>query len=396
MKGARRGIIAGSFLGAWAMLATGCGELTIRTWVNVVEDESGGFVSLDFGGTEPFVLDVLRMQGGLLTEITLNTTEILGPMEGSLAFRDVRLAGEVYGGIGKLCAWNDPTGSSGGTLMLDLLNGTTDSDIFLDAKARTQLNDSMGLPSLDLEQAVDLDLGAGLNADALLAAIEAGTADGLFATTTSLSSSVELSGVGVTFNLDLALTNGAEPPLFDADLLEYCSDEFASQGLGEALFYGINSKSGYLRGLAKDSIRDPLVISLAELGASPGDILRLDTVGTYAPLEALMDGTETRLGGVFSSTDEVLDPSVLDRIPGAIDVAPNVYTWVSIVCIFGKCIDLGGDDIPEDFRIDPAIDIAVPEGAEYLVVAPIDALRNWQDNSGFGFGLTVEVDPEEI
>ena len=109
-----------------------------------------------------------------------------------------------------------------------------------------------------------------------------------------------------------------------------------------------------------------------------------------------MDGTDTRLGGVFSSTDEVLDPSVLDRIPGAIDVAPNVNTWVSIVCIWGQCADLGGDDIPEDFRIDPTRDIEVPEGAEYLVVAPIDIWRNWQDNTGFGFGVTVEVNPEEI
>ena len=387
-----RGMIAAGLLGAVAILATGCGELTIRTWVTVVEDESGGFVSMDLGGTEPWVYDILRIQGGLLTEVTINTTEVLGPMHGTLALRDVRLAGEVFG-IGKLCTWNDPAGSSGGTLTVDLLGGTTESEIFLDARANTQLNDVMGMEPFELEQAVDFDLGAGLDADAFLEAFEAGSADGLFETTTSLSSDVEMMGVKVVFNLDMALTNGAEPPLFDADLLEYCGDEFASQGLGEALYYGINSKSGYLRGLAKDTIRDPLVISLAELGAIPGDTLRLETVGSYAMLEVLMDGAETRLGGVFSSTDEVLDPSALDRIPGAIDVAPNVYTWISIVCIWGQCADLGGDDIPEDFRIDPTRDITVPPGAEYLVVAPIDVWRNWQDNSGFGFGVTVEVNP---
>jgi len=383
-------------LSAVAILATGCGELTIRTWVTVVEDESGGFVSMDLGGTEPWVREVLRIQGGLLTEVTLNTTEVLGPMHGTLALRDVRLAGEVGLPIGKLCTWNDPQGSSGGTLTVDLLSGANESEIWLDARANTEMNDLMGMGPLEFEQAVDFDLGAGLDAAQLLEAFEAGSADGLFATTTSLSSGVEMMGIEVVFNLDLALTNGAEPPLFDADLLEYCGDEFASQGLGDALYYGINSKSGYLRGLAKDSIVDPLVISLAELGAIPGDTLRLETVGTYSMLELLMDGTDTRLGGVFSSTDEVLDPSVLDRIPGAIDVAPNVYTWVSIVCIWRQCADLGGDDIPEDFRIDPTRDIVVPAGAEYLVVAPIDTWRNWQDNSGFGFGVTVEVNPEEI
>jgi len=395
MRRASRGMIAASLLGAVVILSTGCGELTIRTWVTVVEDESGGFVSLDLGGTEPWVYDILRIQGGLLTEVTLNTTEMLGPMHGTLALQDVRLAGEVFG-IGKLCTWNDPEGSSGGTLTLDLLGGASESEIYLDARANTQLNDTLGMEPFELEQAVDFDLGAGLDAAALLEAFEAGSADGLFETTTSLSSGVEMMGVQVVFNLDMALTNGAEPPLFDADLLEYCGDEFASQGLGDALFYGINSKSGYLRGLAKDTIRDPLVISLADLGASPGDTLRLETVGTYSMLDVLMDGSDTRLGGVFSSTDEVLDPSVLDRIPGAIDVQPNVYTWVSIVCIFGQCADLGGDDIPEDFRIDPTRDIVVPPGAEYLVVAPIDTWRNWQDNSGFGFGVTVEVNPEEI
>jgi hypothetical protein len=396
MMRASKGIIAAGLLGAVAMLATGCGELTIRTWVKVVEEESGGLVSLDFGGTFPLEFDVLRIQGGLLTEVKLNTIEVLGPMNGTVALTDVRLAGEVFGATGLLCTWNNPEGISGGTLTVNLLTGTTESLILLDAWAHTQLNDGLGMGSFPIYQGVDFDLGAGLDADALLAAVESGSSAGLFDTTTSLSSVVEEMGVKVIFTMDLALTNGPEPPLFDADLMEYCGDRFASQGLGKALYYGINSKSGYLRGLVKDTIADPLVIRLADLGAVPGDTLRLSSVGTYSTLELLMDGTDTKLGGVFSSTDEVLDPSVLDRIPGAIDVAPNVYTWVSIVCIFGQCADLGGDDIPEDFRIDPTIDIAVPGGAEYLVVAPIDFWRNYQDNSGFGFGVTVEVNPEEI
>jgi hypothetical protein len=396
MMRASRGIIAAGLLGAVAILATGCGELTIRTWVKVVEEDSGGALSFDVGGSVPWVFPVLRIQGGLLTEVTINTTEVLGPMNGTVELTDVRLAGEVFGATGMMCTWNDPEGSSGGTLTLDLISGTTASEIILDAWSHTQLNDIMGLGSFEIEEVVDFDLGAGLDADALLAAVESGSSAGLFDTTTSISAEVERQGVKVIFTMDLALTNGPEPPFFDADLVEYCGDRFASQGLGEALYYGINSKSGYLRGLAKDTIADPLVIPLADLGAVPGDTLRLETVGTYSTLELLMDGTDTKLGGVFSSTDEVLSPSVLDRIPGAIDVAPNVYTWVSIVCIFGQCADFGGDDIPEDFRIDPAIDIAVPAGAEYLVVAPIDFWRNWQDNSGFGFGVTVEVNPEEI
>ena len=68
MRRASRGTIAASLLGAVAILATGCGELTIRTWVTVVEDEIGGSVSIDLGRTVPWVFDMLRIQGGLLTE----------------------------------------------------------------------------------------------------------------------------------------------------------------------------------------------------------------------------------------------------------------------------------------------------------------------------------------
>ncbi len=392
MTGSGRGMIAAIMLGAVAMLATGCGELTIRTWVTVDEDDSGGFVTISFGGAPPYPYDILKLQGGFLAEIKLNTTEILGPMDGTLALQDVRMAGQVDGPFGKLCTWNDPEGSSGGTLTLDLVTGTSDSEILLDAKTNTELSELLGAEPLDFEEILDFDLGAGLDAEALLAALDSGSSAGLFETSTTISSDFAVSIVEVTLNLDLALTNGPEPPLFDTDLLEYCADDFASQGLGEALYYGINSKSGYLRGLANDLIKDPLVISLAEVGAIPGDTLRLSTLGTYSTLEVLMDGTDTKLGGVFSTSDEVQGPSVLDRIPGAIDVAPNIHTWISIVCVWGICADLGGDDIPEDFRIDPTIDIAVPEGAEYLVVAPIDPWRNWQDNSGFG--VTVEVNPE--
>jgi hypothetical protein len=386
--------IASSLLGVVAILATGCGEMTIRTWVNLDEEESGGYVTLNFGNGQSVDIDVLRLQGGFLTEVTMNTIEVLGPMNGTLVLRDVRMAGEVDGQVGNLCTWNDPEGSSGGTLTINLIDGTTETSLMLDAKATTWMSEVWGMDPMDFEEALDFDLGAGLDLDAFLAAFNSGSAAGLFETSATISSTTDLMGIEAVFNLDLVLTNGAEPPLFDADLLDFCGDEFASQGLGDALFYGINAKSGYLRGLPKDTIQDPLVIPLAEVGAYPGHTLRLSTVGTYSILTLLMDGADTKLGGVFSTTDEVLDPAVLFRIPGAIDVPPNIHTWISIVCVWGICSDWGGDDIPQDFRIDPTRDIVVPAGAQYLVVAPIDGFRNWKDNTGMGFGVSVEVNPE--
>jgi hypothetical protein len=225
-----KAMIASSLLGVVAILATGCGELTIRTWVTLDDEESGGFVTLTFGNGQSVDVDVLRLQGGFLTEVTLNTIEVLGPMDGTLVLRDVRMAGEVGGQIGSLCTWNDPEGSSGGTLTVNLVDGSTETSLFLDAKATTWMSEFYGMDPLEFEEALDFDLGAGLDLDAFLAAFNSGSSAGLFETSSTISSTTNLMGIEAVFNLDLVLTNGAEPPLFDADLLEFCSDEFASQG----------------------------------------------------------------------------------------------------------------------------------------------------------------------
>lgn len=374
--------------------SVGCGQMTIRTWVTVIEDESGGFVSVLMPGSSvPTDFDIVRLQGGFLTTVTLNTAELPGAMHGNLVLEDVRLAGEVEGLIGKLCTWNDPAGSSGGPLTVDLLGGSTETDVFLDAKATTGISQMLGMPPVDFEEAIDFSLGSGLGIDEFLAAFEAGTADGLFESETTIASTMNLAGIQATFAMNTTVTNGAEPPSFDADLLSFCGPSFDSQTTGGTLFYGLNAKSGYLRHLGLDRPKAPLVISLADVGAEVGDTLRLDSVGTYSMGLLLKDGTDTRLGAVFSSTDVVLDSSQLKRIPGAIDAGPNVNTWPSIVCIFWYCKDLGGDDIAQDFPVDPSRTLVVPNGAQYLVVAPIDSWRTWADNTGMGFGVRVEVNP---
>jgi len=139
--------------------------------------------------------------------------------------------------------------------------------------------------------------------------------------------------------------------------------------------------------------KDPLVIDLQEIGAEPGDTLRLNTVGTYAIIPLFKDGTEVKVGAVFSATDEILPGNQLFRIPGAIDAGPDINTWVSITCVFGTCTDHGGDDVYYDFPFAGGRDVVVPAGANYLFVAPIDGLRLYQDNSGMGFGVKVEVIP---
>jgi len=386
-------------LGALALLLGGCGELTTRTWITIVEEDSGGVVSVQFLDGAPIDYDILRLQGGFLAEVVVNLADLPNPMTGSITLSDVRIAGEVGGPVGRLCTWNDPGGLSGGSLVIDVLGGHAESTMNLDALAFTDVQRVLGWDPMDFEEPIDFDIGAVFDLGAFAQAFLSGSADALFATRTSIASTIVMPAapeppvITSVFHLDAAVTNGSKPPTFDNDLLAFCGSRFATQGVGRRHVEMLNVKSSYLRHAGVDRPLAPLVIDLAEIGAGPGDVLRLSTVGTYAAIPALKDGPDTRLGGVFSTSDEVLPSSQLFRIPGAIDVGPEMNTWASIVCFLGICTDHGGDEVPYDFPIDPQRIITVPSGANYLIVAPVDGLRVWRDNIGLGFGISIEVNP---
>jgi|GEM_PF-2042518 len=384
--GVRKACVAA--LGAALLTLTGCGPLTIRTWVTVVPDESAGTVTLNNGAP----LAIQRLGGAFLAKVQIDTTELLsGPVQGTIELEDVRLAGFVGGGIGPLCAWGDPAGASAGTVTLDILGGGGSSaNLVLDIRAFTGLSDAFGLPPTELEQEVTFSLGGGLSTETLLAALRSGSADGLFATTALFEGASEIAGFPVEFVLDLALTNGARPPVFDADLLEFCGPLFAEQG--PQIFYGLNSQGSYLRAKGDDEPKAPLVIPLAELGAAPGDLLRIRTVGTYSDDTVLKDGSDRRTSAVFSSTPDVIGAGNRLRVPGAIDAGTNVTTatWLDCVLIFCRFVS---SDIPHDFRVDPQVDVVVPPNAAYLIVAPLSPEHYWKDDTGFGFGVDVEVNP---
>jgi hypothetical protein len=374
-------------LGAALLVATGCGPLTIRTWITVDEAASTGFVQLDPPNGNPFPLT--RIQGGFLAKVTLDTTQILSsPMRGSIEIEEVRLAARS-GAIGRICVWNNPAAPSQGTLSLDLGAGTGRADIDLDLRATTSL--SANLPPAELLQPVTFEL-QGFTLDSLLEAATTGATDGLFATQAGFEGESEILGTPVLFSLDVAVTNGAKPPLISADQLAVlCGSRFDEQGA--ALFHGLNARGSYLQAKAGDEPLQPLVIALADLGAVEGDTLRIERVGTYSDATLLKDGTDKALSGVFSATPDVLDRSQRARVPGALDAGPDVSTGY-LKCLFLLC-RIVSTDIPQDFRIDPAsgVDVVVPTGASYLIVAPLSPSYAWEDNSGFGFGVDVTVNP---
>jgi hypothetical protein len=379
-------------LGALAVASIGCGELTIRTWVTIIEEDSSGYIQLHMPEPlPPRPPDQLEnLQGGMLTAVQLDTRDLLGTMTGLLTLEDVRIAGLSPTLVGPLCTWNDPEGDSSGTFTMNLLGGTSETTLFLDAKAYDSVSKVFGLDPVDVETDVDFDLGGALDITAFLGAFNAGTVEGMFATQTSLVSSMEVLGMDADFAIDITLDNGPTPPLFDADLLSFCGEYFDQQGT--ALFHGLNSKSSYLLAEGDDPV-EPLVVSLAELGAAPGDTLRLTAVGTYADSTLFRDGDETRVAGVFSATDTVLPPGEDVRIPDAIDAGEDYETPHYWTCILLLCLPIPATDIPEDFRIDPEVDVVVPDGAQYLIMAPIDRDLEYEENSGLGFGVDIEVNP---
>ena len=123
-------------------------------------------------------------------------------------------------------------------------------------------------------------------------------------------------------------------------------------------------------------------IRLADYGIAPGDSVLLEQLGDYYNgaegyngNDASLD-TDTAMIGIFSSTDELLAPNVLNRVPGALDAGQYIVTMNTL---YGGPGNAGvPTDIPYDFGIGANI-FQVPNGAAYLFVAAHDVY--YSDNS---------------
>jgi hypothetical protein len=373
-----------------ALLSTACGQLTIRTWVKLVEAESAGSVAV--GETPPRPFD--RIQGGFLAVVRIDTS-MPAPIRGTMALDDIRLAAYEPQQLREVCVWGNPTMPTNGTVTIDL-TGTQPSgaDLVLNLLATTRFSENFGIGPTALSQPASFDLGGGdaaagvASLQMLLAAERSGSADGLFETEAHFTGSSEIAGIPVEFDLDLFVTNEGTPPSFSADLLAFCGRRFDEQG--RALFWSVNSKGSYLMAEDTDEPAPPLVIDLADAGVAPGDRLRLRSVGTFSEKRELRDGTKTGLSGVFSASDRIIDTAERRRVPGAREAGSNVVTPTVTRCLLIALCPKLPTDIPEDFRIDPMVDVRVPTGATHLVVAALPAKLSYKNNSAFGFGVTLE------
>jgi hypothetical protein len=373
---------------AAALMATGCGNLTIRSWVKIISDQSSGQVTTD--ALAGAIFDITELQGGFLGRIVLDTTTLPGPVNGTVNVDDVRILGNTVGILGVVCIWGNPTVPSTGTINLDILNSKGSTTIGLNIRASARISDLLGIPPADISQTATFPLN-GVGLSQLLNAAVTGSSDGLFATSAALQGDTIILDSPATFTLNIAVTNESTAPVFDPALIPSCAPHFAEQGTD--LFYGVNSKGSYLLAGGVDHPQPPTIIKLADLGAAPGSTLKIDRVGTYNDKTELRDGNATKVGAVFSSTNEIKKDNQRNRIPGAIDAGTNVTTGSYLKClIFPICTSVP-TDIAQDFAVTSGATLTVPPGAQYLFVAPIPDSLTWGDNSGFGLGVSLTVNP---
>jgi PEP-CTERM motif len=130
------------------------------------------------------------------------------------------------------------------------------------------------------------------------------------------------------------------------------------------------------------SVRGSLPIRLADYGIAPGDVVLLEQLGDYYNGAEGYSGnvgfldTDTAMIGIFSSTDELLTPNLLNRVLGAQDAGQHIVTMNTL---YGGGENVGvPTDIPYDFGIGANI-FHIPNAAAYLFVAAHDSY--YSDNS---------------
>ena len=98
---------------------SGCGELSIRSWINIDPNASSGTIDLGSAATQP----VNRLQGGFHALLRLDTTDLPGPLTGTVVVEDMRATGETAT-FGTVCIWNDSSGVSEGIVEYELGTAT--------------------------------------------------------------------------------------------------------------------------------------------------------------------------------------------------------------------------------------------------------------------------------
>ncbi|HEX5647983.1 MAG TPA: PEP-CTERM sorting domain-containing protein [Nitrospira sp.] len=126
------------------------------------------------------------------------------------------------------------------------------------------------------------------------------------------------------------------------------------------------------------SVAGTTPIVLSDIGLSGGDLIQLEKLGDWYDGHAGYTGVDvaaldvmTEMVGVFSSSNELLAPDVLARVPGVLGAGAEYTTWNTLYSNMTT-------DVYGDFRIDNTF-LYIPFGATHLFVAAHDIY--YSDNS---------------
>jgi hypothetical protein len=380
--------MAAALVGLLGLAGSGCGEIALPMWINIDPDQSSAIIDLGGSTVE------LALEGGVYAEIDLDTSNLL-LIEGTVTVPDIRFAASDHGTfwLGQMCIWRDLETDPQGLISMNLVTGETVFEFPLGVRAWSSImSPNMGEFVLSPEPGAggipfEPDIGA------LLGAVATGNVDGVLEIPLELTDTIEMLGMTVPFTMDLLLVSSSTPPDYTLEVTphpldgepdylvdEYCRSFWESQGVGT--MYLIDPKGTYLETLW-DNPAPPRVVELADLGAEPGDTLRITRHGGYH--RWLGSPEFQQLTAVFSGSDELLGPaSTCNRVVDAIDAGEDVVTLPTFWW-FQRT------DIPEDFAIQDSVDVAIPAGATHLFFSTWDNL--FSDNLSKAIRVEIEVNP---
>jgi hypothetical protein len=160
------------------------------------------------------------------------------------------------------------------------------------------------------------------------------------------------------------------------------------------IFFPVDATDTYLRTdqapFADSLATGPVFINLSALGAVPGWILRLQTMGDLCYTNVGCVQLSLPLVAAFTSSTSLGATSVLDRITAISSGAPGVATGLTNYQSLTT-------NIANDFEVPTGsvLSLVVPAGAAYLVVGVADSF--YSDNSDpapANLGINVEAVPE--
>lgn len=155
-------------------------------------------------------------------------------------------------------------------------------------------------------------------------------------------------------------------------------------GTAQATIIHLNPRATYLQESSDPLAVNASAIGLSGLGISPGDLIRIEVIGSFN--HNLAGDQRDQTVAVFSASATLLSDTVLNRVQDAIDTGTDYIT---------------NGDIPEDFLAGdtiatavPGVTIGVPAGATHIFIAARD--NHYSDNSdpNGNYGVSISVVPE--